>query len=355
MKRHGYIFEKIADIDNLRLAHEKARKNKTFYREVKMIDQNTDEYLYQIQRDLLSGTYETSPYEKFILKDKGKERVIHKLPYYPDRIVHWAIMLQIEDVFLKTFIHDTHAAIPGRGIHSAYKRLDRFRKDKDGTKYCLKLDIEKFFPSINKDILKQLLRLKFKDERLLLLLDEIIDSSEQGVPIGNYLSQYFGNFYLSYMDHWLKEEKGVKYLIRYMDDYVILHHDKAFLHQLRQEIEHYATIHLKLKIKGNWQVFPSNIRGIDFVGYRHFEDYTLLRKSTAKRLKKKMSLIRHKNNLTYSEWCSINSYKGWTEWADCHNLMKAHIYPLSQKANAYYKEVIKGENQRNATHTAAVT
>lgn len=114
-------------------------------------------------------------------------------------------------------------------------------------------------------MLKSILRRKLKDKRLLCLLDEIVDSAD-GVPIGNYLSQYFANLYLTYFDHWIKEQKGVKYYFRYADDIVILAPDKAYLHSLMGEIRAYLG-DLKLEVKGNWQVFPVAARGIDFVGY----------------------------------------------------------------------------------------
>jgi hypothetical protein len=331
MKRHGRIFDKITDIDNLRLAHQKARKNKTFYQEVKMVDQDPDFYLFHIQTMLTNKTYKTSPYTIFTIQDSGKEREIYKLPYYPDRIVHWAIMLQIEDIFLKTFIHDTYAALPNKGTHKALQRLHQFMMDQEGTKYCLKLDINKFFPSIDKEILKQLLRKKFKDKNLLWILDEIIDSCDRGVPIGNYLSQYFGNFYLSYFDHWIKEEKKIKYYLRYMDDIVILHHDKNFLHRLRKEIENYLSDQLNLQLKKNWQVFPTYIRGVDFVGYRSFGNYTLLRKSIAKKVKKKMRKLRKKAYIDHYDLSSIMSYSGWIKWANGYNLEKKCITPLLKK------------------------
>ena len=101
------------------------------------------------------------------------------------------------------------------------------------------------------------------------LLDEDFDS-ETGIPIGNYLSQYCGNFYLSAFDHWLKEEKRVKHCFRYMDDIVIFGSSKEALHQLRKDIDEYFRKELKVVIKGNWQIFPSYVRGVDFVGYRTF-------------------------------------------------------------------------------------
>lgn len=340
MKRYNNIYEKVYDIDNLREAHKNARKGKTHYTEVKMVDKNSDYYLYQIQDILKNKTYKTSQYTIFKINDKGKEREIYKLPYYPDRIVHWAIMLQIEDIFIKSFIRDTFAAIPNRGIHDALKRLHKFMQDKEGTKYCLKLDIKKFFPNINHKILKQLLRRKFKDKDLLWLLDEIIDSvdGEKNVPIGNYLSQYFANFYLTYFDHWIKENKKIKYYLRYMDDIVILHSDKKFLHELRKEIEKYLQNNLDLALKENWQVFPTYIRGVDFVGYRSFGDYTLLRKSTAKQFKRKMRRISKKEKINYHDFCTIQSYKGWLKWTNCYNLEQKYINPLENKINKF-KEV----------------
>ena len=165
------------------------------------------------------------------------------------------------------------------------------------------------------------------------MLDEIIDSVEgnKGVPIGNYLSQYFANFYLTYFDHWLKEEKKCKYVFRYMDDIVILSSDKDFLHILKREIDIYLKENLDLKIKENWQVFPIDKRGIDFVGYRTFRRYKLLRKSTYKRMKEKCRKMNKKRNLSFSEFCTVNSYKGWLKWCNSHNLSLKYIVPLMRK------------------------
>lgn len=339
MKRYGNIFEKIVDMDNLRLAHQKAKKGKSHYKEVKMVERNVDYYLKEIQQSLINKTYTTSEYEVYTIRDSGKEREIHKLPYYPDRIVQWALMLQIEPIFIKTFIYDTYAAIPKRGMHLALKRLHKAMKDREGTKYCLKFDVKKFFPSIDTEILKQLLRRKFKDKDLLWLLDDIIDSTGgKGVPIGNYTSQYFGNFYLTYFDHWMKEEKKCRYYFRYMDDIVVLHHSKEFLHALRKEIEEYLAQNLKLAIKENWQVFPTYVRGIDFVGYRSFGDYTLLRKSTAKKLKRKMRAINKRGYFKKTDINSIMSYKGWIAHCNAYNLERKYITPLLRR---YENEIAK--------------
>ena len=355
IKRYNNIFEKIVSNENLLMAHKNARKNKTHYSEVKMADKNPEYYCGLIRQMLINKTYTTSEYNIFTIVDKGKEREIFKLPYFPDRIIHWAIMQQIEPIFLNTFINQTYAALPNKGIHKAQIQLNKYLRHKPNVTYCLKIDINKFFPSIDKGILKQLLRKKFKDKDLLWLLDDIIDSNEKGVPIGNYLSQYFGNFYLSYFDHWLKEIIGIKYYLRYMDDCVILHHDKQFLHTLKRKMDDYLLENLNIFIKENWQVFPTFIRGIDFVGYRHFGNYTLLRKTTAKPFKRKSRILLKKCKrgylMNYSEWCSVNSYKGWIMHCNGYNLRKKYINPLSPYMQKYYKEVIKNEDSRNTTNS----
>ncbi len=342
MKRYNNIFNKICDVDNLEMAHNNARRDKIFYKEVKMVDKNKKKYLTLIQEMLINKTYKVSPYSIIKLNDKGKERVLHKLPYYPDRIIQWAIMLQIEKIFLNTFTSFTCASMPKRGIHKAVKLMNKYLKDKENTRYTLKMDVSKFYPSINHEILKQLLRKKIKDKDLLELLDKIVDSmeGEKGVPIGSYLSQYFANYYLAFFDHWLKEEKHCKYVVRYMDDIVIMHKSKEHLHKLREEIEEYLDKKLKLKLKQNYQVFPTDLRGVDFVGYRHFYKFKLLRKRTCNRFKNKMLKLRDKE-INHSDWCSANSYKGWLKWCDSHRLKEKYINPIQNKLNEYYKKNIK--------------
>lgn len=357
MKRINNVYSKIYSIDNIRNAHKHAKIDKSYYTAVKKINSNENYYFNKISEMLKNKTYKVSNYSKSIISDRGKDRELQKLPYYPDRIIQWAIMLQLEEVFMKSFISTTCASLPNRGIHKASKYMNKYLKelknDKNNTIYCLKLDVKKFYPSINHDVLKKLLRRKIKDNDLLWLLDLIIDSidGDTGIPIGSYLSQYMGNFYLSYFDHWLKEELNIKYYIRYMDDIVILHTSKDFLHDTFNKIEKYLNNNLKLKVKENWQVFPVKERGVDFVGYRFFGDYTLLRKSTCKRYKKRMKLIRIKmqNNekLEFSEWCSAQSYTGWLKWCDSRRLSNKYHLPVKKYLNQYYLDNIKkGKNKK---------
>lgn len=237
-----------------------------------------------------------------------------------------------ESLWTKIFIRQTYSCIKFRGIHLVVKDLRKaLEKDPQNTKYCLKLDITKFYPSIDHDILKQIIRRKIKDKKLLVLLDEIIDSAD-GVPIGNYLSQFFANLYLAYFDHWIKEEVGIKYYYRYADDIVILGNDKNYLHNLLIAIKLYLGQLLKLKIKPNYQVFPVDSRGIDFVGYKFYYTHTLLRKSIKTRLTRLIHL--YKTCKISQEELSrrISSYFGWLKYCDSKNFLQK----IERETGLYY-------------------
>lgn len=276
MKRYNNLFDKIVTLENLYLADKKARRNKGRRKDIQEFDKDRENLLTKLRDDLINENYVTSEYDTFIIREP-KERLIFKLPYYPDRIVHHAIMNVLEPIWRSIFINNTYSCIKKRGIHKALRDVRSALKDKQNTVYCLKLDVKKFYPSINHEVLKTIVRKKIKDEKLLRLLDGIIDSVD-GVPIGNYLSQFFANLYLTYFDHWIKEKKGIKYYFRYADDIVILHSDKTYLWQLLNEIRDYFD-NLKLEIKKNYQVFRVEDRSISFVGYNIYHDYVLIRKN----------------------------------------------------------------------------
>ncbi len=348
MKRYSNLWPTICSMENLKAAHKSARKGKTYYREVKKVDEDPEKYLTMLQESLINGTFKTSEYIVFEREEGHKTRLIYKLPYYPDRIAQWAILRVIEPILIKNLTRDTYSAIPGRGTHLALKRLKKsLRQDPSGTAYCLKLDMRKYYQSIPHEKLKQTYAKIFKDKELLNAIDEIIDSTpgEVGIPIGNYISQYSGNIYLSCLDHWLKEDKQVKYYFRYMDDIVILHSSKEYLHQLFREIKDFAQTRLELTIKDTWQVFPTNVRGIDFLGFRVFKDYVLLRKTTAKNLKRKMRGVSKKlargGCISFPEWCSFNSYKGWLKYCDSDRLYQKYMTPLEKSMQEYYENNVK--------------
>ncbi len=284
MKDTGDLFSKICDMDNLRKAHKNAKRGKGWYAEVKCIKKDLDHYLKRLQENLIEHRYHTSEYEIFTKKESNKEREIYKLPFYPDRICQWAILQVIEPYLLNSMTKDTYSAIPNRGIQPIINQLRGYKKkikkdgkivaekwipsilvsDPEATKYCLKLDVRKYYPSIVHDVLKAKYRELFKDEVL----------------------------------------------------------------------------------KHNWQVFPTKVRGVDFVGYRFFGEYTLLRKSTCKTFKRRMLSISSKreNNVspTYSEWCSFNSYVGWLQHCDSFRLYQKYVEPNVEYMHNYYLKEVKG-------------
>jgi len=329
MKRYGNLYPKIYNTGNILLAHENARRGKRFYEEVKMIDANPEKYVARIHNILKNKTFRNAEYVRFQRVEGNKLRDIAKLPYYPDRIIHHCIMNVLEPIWMRLFIRDTYSSMKGRGIHDGVRRMNRFLNDEQGTSYCLKLDVRKFYQSINHDVLKAIVRKKIKCPDTLWLLDEIIDSAP-GVPIGNYLSQYLANLYLTYFDHWMKEKKRCRYYARYCDDIVVLNSDKSVLHPLFFEIQRYLSTNLKLTVKGDWQIFPTSIRGIDFLGYRFFGSHTLIRKSISTAFKRRSAKIVKQNKATDSDICAIMSYFGWFVHANGRNLWRKYA-TLTQK------------------------
>lgn len=304
MKRHNNLYEHIISIENLKLADKKARKGKRNQYGVRRHIENEEENILKLHNLLKEKKFTTSQYKHITISD-GKERLISKLPYYPDRIVHTAIINILEPIFMGVFTADTYSCIKGRGIHKAvYKLKNTLKNNPEETQYCLKLDIKKYFPSVDNEILKQLLRKKFKDNDLLYLLDDIVQSTE-GLALGNYTSQFLGNYYLAYLDHYIKEELKVKYFYRYCDDFCILHSDKEVLWSYFRTIKEYLETNLKLEVKGNYQVFPVSKRGIDFLGYKFYHTYILIRKSI------KRNYIKSKDK---------ENWNGWLIHADTKNL-----------------------------------
>ena len=198
--------------------------------------------------------------------------------------------------------------------------LDRY---KDGIRLPnpLIMDIKKFYPSITHDILYEMLQRKIKDKKLLKLLKERIYSAK-GVPIGNYLSQFFANLYLTYFDHWVKEELKCKYYFRYADDIVILGNDKNYLRNVLVSIKLYLKQVLNLELKPNYQIFPVESRGIDFVGYKFYHTHVLLRKSIKMRMFRLINLYKQ-NKIDKDELNRrMRSYFGWMKFCNSKNLLR---------------------------------
>lgn len=334
MKRVGDLYDKIYSYENIKLAFRNAKKGKRTYSEVRKIEANPDYYLGQIHNMLKNNTFKNSEYEIFTRQCGDKTREIFKLPFFPDRIIHHCIVQVCQSIWMDLFIHDTFSTIPGKGIHAGVERMKAAMES--APKYCMKLDVRKYYPSIDHEILKQIIRKKIKCEKTLSLMSEIIDSAS-GVPIGNYLSQWFGNVYLSYLDHFVKEKLGVKHYFRYCDDMVLLHDSKEFLWDCLDKIRIELTA-LKLDIKSNYQVFPVNVRGIDFLGYRFFHSHTLVRKSIVKNFKSRIKKKATKQN--------FSAYWGWFKYANSYNLTKKYFDMHSFSDFAQVSFALEGEKKR---------
>lgn len=329
MKTEKNIYIKIIDKNNICKAIQNASKGKKSRSNVKKILDNIYFYVDVIYEQLKSKTYIPNKYEEKIIQDgvRKKERIIYKPRFFPDQIIHWALMQQIEDIIKRGMYEYCCGSVKNRGILYGVKYLKKILvRDRKNTKYCLKLDIKKFYPSINQSILKRKFRKIIKDRDTLDLIDLIVDSAEQGVPIGNYTSQWFANFYLQNLDHYIKEQLKVPYYIRYMDDMVLFYRNKKELHKIKNKIEEFLKQE-DLKLKENWQLFKMDSRPLDFLGYRFYRGYTTLRKSNFLRIKRRYKKIYKKRKLTYKDASASLSYYGWLKHCNSYNFNQKYVKP----------------------------
>ena len=333
MKRIGNLYEQIISVENLRLADEKARRGKTRSYGVRVHDRNREANIQALHEALLTKTFRTSPYEVFTIYEP-KERIIYRLPYYPDRIVHHAIMNVLEPIWVKTFTYNTYSCVKGRGIEGCARHVDKMiRKYKGKPMYCLKIDIKKYYPSIKHHVLKRVVRRKIKDKDLLWLLDEIIDSAD-GVPIGNYLSQYLANLFLCYFMHKVNEVWKID-CEEYADDFAFYSESKETLRRFFHEfVKPYLEQELELKVKDNWQIFPIAVnrydrhgRGLDYVGYKFYRKQKLIRKSikqnfcrAAAKLNKRQPPLDTK---AYKQ--AVAPWLGWAKHSNSKHLLRTII------------------------------
>lgn len=324
MKRVGFIFDKICDKDNIRQAIFNASQRKKNKPNVKWVLDNVDKCVDEIYDLLKSKKYVHSPYVECEIKDglTKKSRIIHKPKFYPDQIVHWCLMQQIESILGRGMYQWSCASIKNRGTHYAKKRCEKWiRNDRSNTKYCLKIDIKKYYPNIDLDLLKAKFRRLIKDKDTLWLIDSIINSHDKGLPIGNYTSQWFANFYLQDVDHYIKEELGVKYYIRYMDDLVIFGSNKRRLKQVFEKLKVKISGE-KLAIKSNWQIFNIEKRKLDFCGFVYTRKKTFIRKRITRNMRRQFFKFEKTHSLHASR--ALMSYYGWIINSDSYVLYKKY-------------------------------
>ncbi len=337
MKTYQDIYEQLISLDNLYSAYRKARKGKTRKHYVLEFEQYLANNLIKLHEELKSQNYKPEQLETFTLRDP-KTRKISKSEFR-DRIVHHAICNLLEPIYDKLFIYDSCANRKGKGNLFGIKRLNKFiRKvsrngrlikralDNNQIKgYCLKADIKHYFDEVNHDTLINILKRKITDEKVIWLITTIIKNSfksDKGMPLGNMTSQFFANVYLNELDYFIKHRLRAKYYVRYVDDFLILNKNKIQLETWKDEIN--SFLHDKLKIELHPQkskIIPLS-RGIDFIGFRNFYKFRLLRKRNIHNMERKIDSCLNKE-ISYDKL--IEGFQGWqayAKWANTYNLRK---------------------------------
>jgi len=324
--KYRNLFDQIVDIHNLQLAYKNTCKGKkeTFsYLEFKEFDQYN---LIQLRHELINEEYQIGQYRNFYVYDP-KKRLISAL-CFKDRIVQHALCNIITPIFEKTFLPNSFACRKGYGTHAGVKYVQSNLR-KHNFKYFLKTDFSKYFPSIDTNMLLKMIRKKIKCNKTFNLIQLITPPNQIGIPIGNLTSQLFANIYGNDIDHFIKHQLKIKYFARYMDDIVILDNDKKLLHNIFIELQEYCSNYLKLNIS-KWQVACVH-QGINFLGYRIWKNYKLLRKQSVVRAKRKVNkYLLNNDNQKLTRF--LASWHGHIQWSNSYNV-KCYIDNLIKDFN----------------------
>ena len=287
-KTFNHLWESVIDWDNLLFSYMQARKGKRYSEEVLRFTEQLEENLINIQNHLIWKSWQPGQWREFWVTDP-KMRLI-QAPPFKDRVVHHAVVGVTEPLFERKMIFDSYACRIDKGTHGATDRLQAMLRKAArnwGKVYVLKADISKYFPSINHDALLRILARTIKDKNALWLYEQIIKGcgyEHRGLPVGALSSQLLANVYLGQLDHKAKDNWGVKFYVRYMDDFVILGPSKDYLWNLLYDIEEFLAIELYLSLNPKTAIYPTN-KGIDFAGYRTWKTHKLPRKRNVKRVK----------------------------------------------------------------------
>ncbi len=342
MKTYNNLYQKIYDIKNLILAYRKARKGKTKKPYVIKFEENLAYNLKKLHDELKDNTYYPKPLKTFILRDP-KTRIISKSDFR-DRIIHHALCNIIEPIFDNTFIYNSTANRKGKGNLFALNRLHKYiRKVSKNGKikgwfnnnqikgYCLKADIKHYFQEVDHNILTNIISKKITDRNVLRLIKIILNNCNRGesqsklqdftkgMPLGNLTSQFFANVYLNELDYFVKHKLKARYYIRYVDDFVILHSSKLELKFWMHKINKFLKIGLRLELHPNKSRIILLSRGVDFVGFRIFYYYKLIRKRNIKSIFPKINNYK-KGEISKEKMLEI--FQGWNAYAKWANSLK---------------------------------
>lgn len=359
MKKIKGLFPAIYDFENLYHAYKAAIKGKRYRADVMRFTDRLEDNLIILQNELIWGTYDVGRYNIFYVYEPKKRLIMSLL--FKDRVAQQAIYRQLNPLIEKRFISDSYACRVKKGTHKAIDRLQYWMRQterKPKKYYYLKLDVSKYFYRIDHDILKQILRNMIDDDQLLGLLAKIIDCedtkfglpmgadigdvafdemlSDVGLPIGNLTSQMFANLYLNELDQFCKHRLHLHYYIRYMDDIIILHHDKKVLERIKRTIADFLGDKLNLQLNRKTCIRPTSM-GIEFVGFRVWSTHRKLRRKTAKKLRKRLQYLFHAYKVGEIDKetleRSVASYRG--------ILKHFNSYGLRRKLNEMYIKEVK--------------
>lgn len=330
MKRVGYLYDKLLDKELLALAFKEASKGKKHKKYVKRFLDNQGYYVDKLYEWLSTDTLVLSENKRITIFEKSanKSRDIIVPKFFPDQVVHWAYCLVMRPIFMRGMYQWSCGSIKGRGVHYGINKIQN-ELAKPSAKYILKTDFRKYFQSVNNDKLLQLLEKKIKDKRMLKLTKQILDNGGEGLPIGYYTSQWFSNFYLEEIDHYIKEKLKVPFYMRYVDDLVFIDSNKKRLHKVRDLLQQKLTEDgYDLDIKPNWQVWKKDSRALDFLGFRLKGNQKRLRKRAWKMLNRIPREVKKEGYCTVKRAYAYISRIGWL--MKCSNGIRYYLNNLKE-------------------------
>ena len=333
MKTYRHLFEEIISDENIELAIKEAYKSrkKSKRKRTKLERLKENEQRIEIVRKWIVD-YKCIKREPHEIYDgiSRKKRYIY-VPSVRENVVQHAIVQVLEKYLSKGTYEHSYAAIKGRGQHKAKKHIERWiHKHPKDCRYYLKMDIKQYFPSVPQKILLEKLERKVRDHRVIELVKNVLAASDDGIPLGYYISQWFANFYLMELDHTIADLDGKKLYVRWMDDFVIFSGSKRRLHKYKEAVEHELGL-LGLRLKDNWRIerFDYEHGGcfLDYMGFRFYRHRTTLRRSIFRRMCRKARRMYNKEKPTLFECRQALSYLGWIKDSDTYGAYLVHIKP----------------------------
>ena len=330
MRTYRNLYGFYCSEENIRLAIKKASVGKRDRKQVRLYTEHVDEHIHEITE--YAGAFYNEPHTPHRINERGRGKARDiVVPTFREQIIHHMVVNTLKPIMMKGMYEHSYGSIPCRGIHLAKKRIEKWlHRDFAGTKYFLKMDIRHFFASIPHDRLKELVHKHVVDKRFTDVVDTIIDVLPYGLPLGFYTSQWFANWYLQGLDHYIKEQLHVVHYVRYMDDMVVFGPNKRKLHRMVPAIRNFLA-GLGLELKDDWIVarFVYEKDGLeygrflDFMGFRFYRQRTVLRRSIMLRATR---LARHMNGLLLNAR-RMMSYLGWFTHSDTYNVFTSRVRP----------------------------